>query len=155
MSVLGRFRRSEGGGAIVELALALPLLVAVMAGTVDFARVYYASIALTNAARAGAQFGSYSLSRSGNFAGMQTAATSSIVPNTGVTASASRTCNCATNAGVFGSAVACTTTCPTGQHLVVTVTVTATRTFTTVMSGIPGIPNSVNLSRSATLRVVN
>ena len=155
MTMFGRFRRSDGGGAIVELALALPLLVAVMAGTVDFARVYYASIALQNAARAGAQYGAHSLGQSGDFPGMRTRAMNSIVPNTGVDATASRTCVCATNAGVFGSAVACSTTCPSGQHLVVTVTVTATRTFNTVMSGIPGIPASVNLSRSATLRVVN
>lgn len=152
---LPRVARSEAGSALVELAVALPLLVAVLAGTIDFSRVFYASIALTNAARAGAQYGAFSTAQSGNFGTMQTTATNSIVPNTGVTAVASRTCYCATNAGVFGASVACTTTCSGGTHLVVTVTVVTSKTFTTIMSAVPGVPNSVSLTRSATLRLAN
>src|SRR5260221_3845737 len=44
----------ERGSALVELAIALPLLVAVLVGTTDFARVFYLATELTNAARAGA-----------------------------------------------------------------------------------------------------
>jgi Flp pilus assembly protein TadG len=152
---LRRALRSERGAAIVELALALPLLLAILAITIDFSRVFYSSIALTNAARAGALYGAHSVAQSGNIAGMQSTALASIVPNTGVTAAASRECRCATDAGVFGSSVACTTTCPGGQHLVVTVTVTTQKTFNTLMGSVPAVPNSVSLSRSATLRVVN
>ena len=144
---------SDAGSALVELALTLPLLVLVMAGAIDFARVFYTGMELNNAARAGAQFGSYDPARSGNIAGMQTAATGS-VNITGVTATASRTCQCATGEGTFFAAT-CTTTCPSGQHLVVTVTVTTSKTFTTLMGSFPGIPQTVNLVRSATLRVPN
>jgi hypothetical protein len=79
---------------------------------------------------------------------------------TGMTAVATRSCQCATDAGVFSatspSANNCTdpaaTSCP-GKHVVVTVTVTVTKTFTTVITGFPAIPSSVNLSRTATMRV--
>ena len=149
----GRAWPSDAGSALVELAVALPLLVLVMVGATDFARVFYTGIELTNAARAGAQYGAYNPAQSGDFAGMQTAATGS-VNVTGVTATASRTCQCATSAGTF-SAATCSTTCASGQHLVVTVTVTTSKAFTTVAGSLPGIPRSVSLVRSATLRVPN
>jgi Flp pilus assembly protein TadG len=144
---------SEAGSAVVELAVSLPLLVLVMVGVTDFARVFYMGMEFSNAARAGAQYGAYNPAQSGNIAGMQTTATSS-VNMTGVTATASRTCQCATSAGTF-SAATCTTTCPSGQHLVVTVKVTTSKTFATVVGSFPGIPHTVNLVRSATLRVPN
>ncbi len=144
---------SDAGSALVELAVSLPLLALVMVGAIDFARVFYVGMELTNAARAGAQYGAYNPAQSGDVAGMQTTATGSvnitIDPPT-----ASRTCQCATGAGAFSPAT-CTTTCPSGQHLVVTVTVTTSKTFATVAGSFPGIPNAVSLVRAATLRVPN
>jgi Flp pilus assembly protein TadG len=53
-------RRPDGrrGVAVVELAILLPLLVFLFVITVDFARVYYFSLTLQNAARAGAMYAS-------------------------------------------------------------------------------------------------
>jgi Flp pilus assembly protein TadG len=152
--------RSETGSALVELAVALPILVLVFVATIDFGRVFYASIALTNAARAGAQYGAHNAVQSGNTATMQTTATGA-TNLSGVTAVATRLCQCATDTGTFSAtsptANNClspaTTSCP-GLHVVMTVTVTVSKTFTTVMSGVPGIPGSVSLSRTATMRVV-
>jgi Flp pilus assembly protein TadG len=42
--------------AVVELALMLPLLIFLFVITVDFARVFYFSVTLTNCARAGAMY---------------------------------------------------------------------------------------------------
>lgn len=157
MSVTARWR-AEAGGALVELALVLPVLILVFVGTVDFGRVFYTSQSLTNAARAGAQYGSATPARSGDFAGME--ATAVAATNTpGVTAQATRLCQCATDAGVFyptGPPNTCigvvTVSCP-GGHLVVTVTVTTTRTFTTVMAGgLPSFMQSMTITRSATQR---
>src|SRR3954453_3178753 len=125
MRMTGFFNRrrwaSDAGSALVELAVTLPLLVLLMVGVCDFARVFYMGMELTNAARAGAQYGAYNPAQSGNIAGMQTTATGSVnIP--GVTATAARTCQCATSSGTF-SAGTCSTTCPSGQHLVVTVNV--------------------------------
>ena len=125
-----------------------------MVGAIDFARVFYMGMELTNAARAGAQYGAYNPAQSGNFTGMETTATGS-VNITGVTATASRTCRFATDAQVFPAVVPCATAIPIGQHLVVTVTVTTSKTYTTVAGSFPGIPNTVSLVRSATLRVPN
>jgi Flp pilus assembly protein TadG len=159
MTLRGRWR-TDAGGALVELALVLPVLILVFVGTVDFGRVFYASQSLTNAARAGAQYGAASASRSGDFAGMESTAEAA-TNLSGVTAAASRLCQCATNAGVFSATSPAANTChqpaavscPGGGHLVVTVTVVTTKTFTTVMSGgLPGFMQSMTLTRSATQR---
>ena len=46
------------GATVVELAVLLPLLVFVFVIAVDFARVFYYSLTLTNCARAGAMYAS-------------------------------------------------------------------------------------------------
>ena len=46
--------RKQSGQAIVELAIAMPILLWFALGTLDFGRVFYTSIGLTNAAREGA-----------------------------------------------------------------------------------------------------
>jgi Flp pilus assembly protein TadG len=149
---------SDSGSALVELALCLPLLVLTMVGVADFARVFYTSIELNNAARAGAQYGAYTLARSGDISGMQTKATGA-VNITGVTVvAAPPNCQCADDVGNF-SPLAGGTTCATdvatscpSKHRVVTVTVTASKTFTPI-ANYAGIFSPVDLTRTATLRV--
>ena len=121
-----------------------------MVCAIDFARIFYTAMELNNAARAGAQFGAYNPAQSGDIAGMQTTATGS-VNMTMDTPAASRTCYCATGAGTFAAAT-CSTTCASGQHLVVTVTVTTSKVFTTVVGSFPGIPHTFTVVRAATLR---
>jgi len=155
-----RLRRAglEEGSALVELAVCLPLLALILVGTADFARVFYTTIQLTNAARAGAQFGAASSTQSGDTAGMQTTAMTAInFTSPGITATASRSCGCATDPGVFSGPVSCTlpisTVCGTGEHRVMTVTVTTSKAFSTI-SGLVGIPVfSQPLERAATMRV--
>ena len=151
-------RDADAGGALIELALVLPVLVLVFVGTIDFGRVFYASQSLTNAARAGAQYGAHTPARSADIAGMET--TAEAATNTpGITATASRLCQCASDTGTFSSTTTandCTSppaaACP-GGHRVVTVTVTTTKTFNTLMAGgLPGFLQSLNLTRSATMR---
>ena len=49
--------RGEGGQALVETAMTLPLLALMLLGAFEFSRVAYAAIEVTNAARAAAQYG--------------------------------------------------------------------------------------------------
>lgn len=151
---------NDSGSALVELAVALPLLVLILAATIDFSRVFHIAIALTDAARAGAQYGAASAGNSQNTATMQSTAQAA-TNVTGISAAASRICRCATDSGSFsdtsGTLNDCTTAeataCPSG-HRVTMVSVTTTKTFTTFFTSIlPGIANSITLTRSATLRV--
>jgi Flp pilus assembly protein TadG len=52
------WRRDEGGQSLVEMAIAFPVLLLLLAAVVDFARVIDAGIVLTNAVREGARYGS-------------------------------------------------------------------------------------------------
>jgi Flp pilus assembly protein TadG len=152
-------RNSDAGGALVELALVLPVLVLVFVGTVDFGRVFHTSQTLVNAARAGVQYGAHSPARTADIAGMETTAeTATSTP--GIDAVATRLCQCASDTGTFSatapSANDCSTpeatSCP-GGHRVITVTVTTTKTFNTLMGGgLPGFLQSLPLTRTATMR---
>ena len=51
-----RFLHAEKGQAMVEFALVLPLLLALLCGIVDFGWLYYNQITLNNAAREGARY---------------------------------------------------------------------------------------------------
>ncbi len=50
-------RENEQGGALVELALSMPLLTLILMGGVEMAKVAYASIEVSNAASAAVQYG--------------------------------------------------------------------------------------------------
>ena len=49
--------REERGAALVEFALVLPLLMAILMGILDYGYVYYVRLTMTNAAREGARVG--------------------------------------------------------------------------------------------------
>jgi len=156
---LGRHRfSSERGAALVEIALTLPVLVALLIGTIDFARVFYLAIELTNAARAGAQYGAKSLGGSASLPDIEAAAESSVTTQ-GVTANATKTCQCAMADGSFPATIDCAadpaTACPSasGRFRVITITVTTSKNFSTI-SPYPGIfMSSFTVSRAAVLRV--
>jgi Flp pilus assembly protein TadG len=70
-------RQKHRGAAAAELAMILPVLVAIVLGTVDFGRFAYNHIAVTNAARAGAAYAmmnNYSSSTLGTWVSNVTAA---------------------------------------------------------------------------------
>jgi Flp pilus assembly protein TadG len=49
--------RGDGGQALLETALTLPMLALMLLGAFEFSRVAYSAIEVTNAARAAAQYG--------------------------------------------------------------------------------------------------
>ena len=151
--------RSGTGVALVELAFALPILMIVLLGTADFARVFYYAMELTTAARAGAQCGSYSSAtaddtNAANIIAAAQNAAPNIAPIT-VTLSTPNpgVCQCATDDGTGQpwAAVPCTSTCVTG-HMIETVTVQTQKTFTIISRFLP-INRNITLTRSATMRV--
>ena len=67
-------RDNESGQALVELALTMPLLVLVLLGAAELARVAYTSIEVTDAAKAAVQTGGFSRSNAASSARVKAAA---------------------------------------------------------------------------------
>jgi Flp pilus assembly protein TadG len=67
-------RERRRGAAAVELAVLLPFLCFVFVASVDFCRVYYYSITVSNCARNGAAYGSVDKTRARDTGGIRTAA---------------------------------------------------------------------------------
>jgi Flp pilus assembly protein TadG len=146
---LRRLPRSERGGALVELAVALPLLILIAIGVMDYGRVFFTSIAVSNAARAGAEWGAYGngtrsdkFTEMGDFAKLEGAEAGTI------TVTANRTCRC----GLTVVTCATATNCgggygPAAEYI----EVTATKTVALILK-YPGLPTAINISRTATFR---
>jgi hypothetical protein len=96
-------RPAEGGQSVVELALVLPILLLVLLGIGDLARVYSTVMAVEAAAREAADFGSYS---SSNWLGSPSDPTSNHSKT--VSAMQERVCVATRNlTGFVGSAKTC------------------------------------------------
>jgi Flp pilus assembly protein TadG len=122
---------SHHGIAVVELAVLLPLLALLFVIAIDFARIYYCSLSLTNSARAGALYASDpSTAAESPFASVQAAALSDLTnlnPQPTITSTS----------GVDGD----------GRSYV---SVRADYTFRTI-TRFPGVPAQVVLQRTVTM----
>ncbi len=145
-----RVRAFAKGQSLVEMAAVLPVLAILLVVAADFGRLYYTNIEVIEAARAGAQYGSQSVTTAANLHGMQTAAQNDAVNVPGMGAVASQ-CTCATGSTV----TACPTSYCTGSPAGATfVEVDTSTTFNTLVS-YPGVPSSVPLSGKAVMMVAN
>lgn len=145
-----RSKSRQRGSVLVEFAIMFPMMVIMALGTADFARVFYAGIAVANAARAGVQFGSVSAGNAGDFPGMQQAATADAANQglTGVTAVATNFCGCnGSSTAVNCNTGTCGAAAPNGY-----VKVTVSYSYNTLVN-YPGIPSTIAFVRSATMRV--
>ena len=135
-----RFLRNGGvawgrrrGAAVVELAVLLPLLVFLFVIAVDFARIFYYSVTLTNCARAGAMYASDPTTNAESaFASTQAAALAD-----------------ATNLSPAPTVTSVSGVDAAGRPYV---EVTAAYSFRTI-TGFPGVPNQVNLTRKVRMNV--
>jgi Flp pilus assembly protein TadG len=142
-------KTSERGSSLVELALLLPLLLLMFLGVVEVGRIFYVSIEVNNAARAGAAYGAQSNITAGDTAGMERVAQQDAPNVPGLTATASYYCACST---ATGSVVSCTDACSAGGHQVVFVQVYTSASFTT-LSHFPGLPTPFTTYGKAVMRV--
>src|SRR5579875_1313804 len=140
-------RRSSRGQAAVELALALPVMVLLLFATADVGRWACASIEVTNAARAGVQYGAQSLEKAMDTAGMEQAALNDASDLSGMTANAAQICQCSD-----GTVISCSTgSCVSGQPETYVEVKTSDQVNSVVP--IPGLPSSFTITGSAELRV--
>ena len=137
-----RFHAS-GGQTIVELALLLPVLLLLLVGVTEVGRYAYFDILVSNAARAGAQYGAQSLIQAADATGIEAAAHNDGLKTMLVTTQ--QLCGC--NLGV--PPVACGGTCAKPQ---VYVEVTASDTYNSLFQ-YPGFPAQFTPSSTVTMRV--
>jgi Flp pilus assembly protein TadG len=137
------------GGAALELAVVLPVLVILAIGVADYGRVLYTGIAIGNAARAGAAYGSQSSAKSSDVTGI-TAATRDDAGDNTITVATNTVCRCP---GIAGTP-SCSTSCPAYADGVAQLylTVRATKQVTFLLR-YPTLPASITVSDSATFRV--
>lgn len=137
------FRRR--GTAVVEFALAAPLLLLLLAGVLDFAMALRTATAVADAARVGAQYGSSSAANSSDTTGMRAAALAAAPGINGMSASAVKTCQCSD-----GSSVSCAGSCASGS-VEIYVKVTTQATAVTVFH-YAGLPFSGAVASTAVMR---
>ncbi len=135
------------GQSAAELALILPLLVLLMLVGTDLARVFYLSIGVNSAARAGAEYGSQSVVTAADSTGMVAAAKAdgSNLANLNVTADQ---CTCLSPSSV----ALCPSSYCSNNPQATYVTVTAQAPFQTVVT-YPGLPSAMTLSGRAIMPV--
>src|ERR1700722_14889739 len=142
----GSVTSRQSGQTVVELALLLPLLLVLLLGLIEIGRYAYFDILVSNAARAGAQYGAQSLIQAGDVNGIRTAARNDGLA--AMTITALQQCGCA--AGALGG-------CPTGAvcpQPLVYVQVTASDTYNSLFNfrWLP-VPTQMTLSSTVTMRV--
>lgn len=133
----------EAGQALLETALVFPLLITLLVGTAEMARVAYAAIEVANAARAGAQYGAQSGYTANDTTGITTAAANDAANLTGLTTTTSYSCVCSD-----GSASTCQPTDCTNSMIEQTLTVNTQVTFDPVIH-LPGLPTTYTLKGQA------
>ena len=130
------------GASAVEFAVILPVLLLIVVGCVDFGRVMYLAIALTNSARAGAEYGimnPYTSAQQGAWQSqIQQTAQNEMTQQTGYDPS-----KLSTSATV--------TIESTGLRRV---RVQATYTSFQTLVSWPGIPHTLTLQRAIEMRVI-
>lgn len=153
----GRDRRDpEAGQSLVELAIAMPLLIAMLFGAVELGTVTFEAIELTSAARAAVQYGAQTPITAADSSGILSAAKqdaydlSTSGQTSNFTADVSSSCMCSNGT----AASSCTlSSCPSSQ-LEQVLTVQTSANFTPLFH-LPGLPTTFTLHGSAVQRVLN
>jgi Flp pilus assembly protein TadG len=135
------------GQASVELALSLPLLLMMFLVVVETGRAFYIAISVANAARAGVQYGSQSLTTAGDSAGMQTAAANDAPNIAGMTVTATHFCVCSD-----GSASTCLATDCVSSHRLLYTQVNTSAPYSPLINFM-GILPTMSVPGAAVMRV--
>jgi Flp pilus assembly protein TadG len=150
--------RREAGVALVEFALALPLLIMLLIGVIEFGRLAYFSIQVGNAAHAGAEYGSLNVQNGANFTGMKNAAIADGQNSiAAISASAQNVCSCWTGTAEVPnppSSSACGAACTVaGGRQVTYAQVKVTGIIKPLFNYGPLVPSSWTVVKTATIRV--
>jgi Flp pilus assembly protein TadG len=140
------------GSALIEAAVAAPMLMMMILGIAEVGRVTYISMETTNAAKAAVSYGAQNQITSNDQAGMQAVArmeaSSLVSSNVTLTVSAEPSCSCSspdTGVTAFDCSSGTTASCPNPSHIEQSVAVTVTAKFDPLIY-LPGLPHSYTLT---------
>ncbi len=145
MSSAGYFRKARKGGAAVELAILFPVILLLLIGIVDYGRVFYTWVTVSNAARAGAEYGGQNQGYQQDTANMRLVAQADGNEAGTLTLTPTWFCECA------GAGAGCGGFCPGGAAPEVYVKVIASKSVN-MFFAFPGLPSTVTISRTAIFR---
>lgn len=156
-----RFSISQRGVALVEFAIALPLLIMLLIGLIEYGRYAFFAIEIGNAAHAGAQYGSQTSYSGADFTGMKNAAIqdgqNTIAPLSLASVGAQDVCTCWTGSAEVPSppsGAVCGQPCAAGRQITYA-QVTVTGVISPLFNyGALGLPSSWTVTRTATIRVL-
>jgi Flp pilus assembly protein TadG len=137
---------SECGSGLIEFTLLMMLLMLSALGVFDFGMAIEQGIVISAAAHDGAEYGAAE-GNANNTTGMQTAALNAAKAIIGFSATATTWCTC--TAG--GATVSCTSTCST-YYIPIQYVQVKTSATVPVLIKFPGLPDTIPLTGSATLR---
>jgi Flp pilus assembly protein TadG len=142
--------RDDKGQAFVELALVLPIYLLLLVGAAEVGRIAFASIEVSNAARAGVSYGAQNHATASDTAGIRTAATQDEIDLTAIQPVVTLVCTCSS-----GTAITCAnaaTNCLSPNRIIESVQVQTYAVVSTLFN-FPGIPSSFTLGGYAIMRV--
>ena len=143
----------QRGVALVEFAVAIPLLILLLLGAAELGRYAYFSIIVANAARAGAQYGSQNGTTALDSLGIQTAAQNDGTNGiSALTVSTNPSCWCWDGTTYTSTPCSLPLNCATG-HAVEFIAVTVSGTAHSIMK-YPLLPSTLPVSATTTMRVV-
>ena len=147
-------RAGSAGQALVELALTMPLLLLILLGAIELARVAYVAIEVSNAAEAAVRYGAQNSGTATDTTGMQAAAAADAGDIGLEPITVAPTCGCAD-----GSVTSDTCgpdggySCTTGAPAVETLNVTTSKTFDPLIH-LPGLPTTFTIRGYAHQKVL-
>ena len=153
MSHLKSLFSRQSGQSLVELAVTMPILTLLLLGGAELARLAFASIQVTNAAKAAVQYGDQNHAfASTDSNGMKIAATADAQGLSGLNVTSYRQYQCSNAPGVMLAVDSndnpSNTSC-TGSTLEEILTVTTTAFFDPLIH-LPGLPTTYTLTGNAT-----
>jgi Flp pilus assembly protein TadG len=140
----------DAGQGLVEFAIVLPLMVLLLLGAIELGWMAYLKVAVTNAARAGVQYGSQSQTTAADTTGMQNAAKNDVPSITNLTVTPQKFCECSAS---LGTTVSCNGSACSTSRMIMYVKVDTSTPYVPWVP-YPGLPQSATVQGSATMRVL-
>lgn len=143
------FMRDRKGGAMLEFAVTLPVVLVLSFGAADFGRLYLETSVIANASGAGAVYAARSTREAADLSGAESAVLTNVNGLASVDADVEKLCDCPTSPGSW---ISCSATCAGYGSPRIYIRSKATKSFDT-LGKYPGVPNQVGIGVSTWLRV--